>query len=208
MSDLNGIRDKFFDFVRRRDFDGAAAFLAEKFQKAKGFDDIEAATEIGDLYGGALMAGGHDDEALVVYRELVDSSPRNSYLRLKVATFLTTLLQRPSEALETLAPVLGDLLDNEAARHATIGIWGRNQAMIGNVEEARTFFKLQLEEDLSKMDARAIDFLLVEALLSRGEMIEEAQRYLSSALDQARRSGEDDVARRATLLLGVSEQQG
>jgi tetratricopeptide (TPR) repeat protein len=203
MDDLEHIRRRFSELVRARDFSGAAAFLSEAFRKAKESGDREHALEIGDRLAGVLTAGGNDLEALDVYRELLTEFPEDAYLNLQVATFLTALLRRPDEAIETLAPVLDELLEDEHVRHATLGIWGTNQARLGNLDEARRSFELLREDDLSRMDPSAIHFLLVEELLSRGELGTECQEYLSRALGQAERMGDEDVASRAQSLLNL-----
>lgn len=203
MADLEHIRRLFSEFVRARDFNGAAAFFSEAFRDAKESGDRENALEIGDRLAGILTAGGRDLEALDVYRELLTEFPEDAFLNLQVATFLTTLLRRPDEAIETLAPVLDELLQDEHVRHATLGVWGTNQARLGNLDEARRSFGLLREDDLSRMDPSAINFLLVEELLSRGELKAECQEYLSRALGQAERMGDEDVARRARSLLNL-----
>ena len=203
MVDLEHIRRRFSEFVRARDFNGAAAFLSEAFRAAKESGDREHALEIGDRLAGVLTAGRRDLEALDVYRELLTEFPEDAFLNLQVATFLTTLLRRPDEAIETLTPVLDELLQDEHVRHATLGVWGTNQARLGNIDEARKSFGLLMEDDLSRMDPVAIDFLLVEELLSKGELEAECREYVSGALGQAERMGNEDVARRARSLLNL-----
>lgn len=201
MVDLESIRSRFSDFVRARDFEGAATFFADAFREAKESGADEAAAEIGDLLAGVLTAGGRDLEALEIYRELLADFPPDAYLNLRVATFLTTLLKRPSEALATLEPVLEELLGDEHVRHATLGVWGANSAVLGNMEEAERCLG-PLMEDLPRMDPSAIDFLLVEALASRGEIKDGCREYLSRALNQAERAGDEGVADRSRSLLG------
>jgi tetratricopeptide (TPR) repeat protein len=203
MADLEHIRRRFNELVRARDFSGAAAFLSEAFREAKESGGREHALEIGDRLAGVLTAGGKDLEALDVYRELLTEFPEDVFLNLQVATFLTTFLRRPDEAIKTLAPVLDELLQDEHVRHATLGVWGTNQARLGNLDEARKSFELLREDDLSRMDPSAIHFPLVEELLSRGELEAECQEYLSRALGQAERMGDEDVVSRVRSLLNL-----
>jgi tetratricopeptide (TPR) repeat protein len=207
MADLELVQRRFSAFIRSHDFSGAASFLADAFLEAKESGDREGAAEIGDLLAGALTAGGRDLEALDVYRELLADFPKDAFLNLRVATFLTTLLKRPSEALETLAPVLEELLQDETVRHAALGVWGANNAVLGNMEEAERCFGLLLKEDLSGMDASSIDLLLVEALISWGELKGECREYLSRVVEQAGKTGEEGVADRARSLLSTPREK-
>jgi tetratricopeptide (TPR) repeat protein len=201
MADLESARSRLLALVQARDFSGAAFFMAGAFREAKESGDLEAVAEIGEMYATSLTIAGRDLEAMEVYRELLGSLPQDPYLNLRVATFLTTLLKRPSDALVTLEPVLGSLLEDEHVRHASLGVWGANHAILGNMEEAKRCFRLLRERDLSKMDASSIDFLLVEALVARGEMKEQCREYLSVVLEHAQKSGDDGVAYRASSLL-------
>lgn len=201
MADLETIRARFSQFINHHDLGGAAIFLAASFSEAKESGDLEAAAYIGDLYASSLMAIGRDLEALEIFRELLRDFSRDVYLRLRIATFLTTLLKRPSEALETLEPALTDLLEDKGARHATLGVLGANHAALGNLTEAKKCFTLMLEHDLSTMDPSTFDFLLVEALTTRQEMKEQCREYLLIVLRQAQKTSDEGVASRAGSLL-------
>jgi tetratricopeptide (TPR) repeat protein len=201
MTPIGSVRNRLSAFVRAHDFSGASSFLAGAFREAKEAGEDSAVAEIGELYAGSFSACGRDLEALEVYRELLNSLPQDPYLNLRVATFLTTLLKRPSDALATLEPVLENLLEDEHVRHASLGVWGANHAILGNMEEAKRCFMLLGERDLSTMDASSIDFLLVEALIAGGEMKEQCRDYLSVILEHAQKSGDDGVAYRANSLI-------
>src|SRR5216683_3952264 len=201
MLEFETLDQVFMRLMRKRDYEGAIALLGEVFAKAREARDFETALESGSLLVSALVVAQKDEEALEIYRTMLVDSPADTFLRLRMATFLVTMLKHPSEALEVLEPIAEYLLSADETRHATLGVLGLSHALLGRLDEAKTCFDQMLDPNLARMDPSAFDLLLVEFLVSSGEMKDECKEYLSIAFRQAQEAGDREVAARAESLL-------
>lgn len=201
MKPVDEIEQQYLKLMRARLFQEAAELLAQAQETARREEDTAQASYLGSLRASTLIAAGRDEDALAAFSQAREDNPTDLFLRLRISTFLV-LLQRPAEALAEIAPVAEDLLATSAVRHATLGTLGAAYLALGRTEEGRDCFRKMLQQnDLNRMDLATFDFVLVEALISQGELAEECRQYLEIVLARALSEEHHVTANRVRKLL-------
>jgi len=186
--------------MRQRKFDDAAALLTNARDEARRRGDHSDAAYLGGLLASCLMAHGRDDDALKAHVEAEADEPSNPFLKLATANFLMNVMHRPVEALARLAPAADAL--RESSEHVLEGLLGTIYLALGRDDDAIAAFKSMTRPKLiTNQPAPSFDFYLVEALVYRGELVDECRSYLDLVAQRAATEGDEETARRANGLI-------
>ena len=197
----DALDQRFLSAMRARDYQRAIPFFKERIREAIEAQDEEAVGYAGDLLIALLIAAGPDQEALALLHEAIDSFVGEIYLRSSFAGYLLFSLGEPSRAMEILEPAFDELMAEEGSRHATLGLQGAILCALGRREEAEQCLREMLRSPLRRMDPSAIDFRLVESLISAGWSKDMCEQYLTVARDRAREANDAFAIERSDRLL-------
>ena len=177
--------------MRSRKFDEAAERLRIARDEMRSRNDRREAAYIGGLLASCLTAARLDDDAMIAYREALQDDPEEPFLRFRFATFLSSVVNRPSEALEVLYPALPRLAASPSSLHSAQALLGIVHLNLGDEDKAaESFRQMSAPTVLDQLSVADLDLAVVEELVERRALVAECRRYLEVASRKAEEEGD------------------